>query len=186
MLGLVQAAPPPPPGGPSGPRGFPVAAEPTRLLREFLIATDAFESRLARDLEVNATDLSAMEHLIAAGSLSPSELARRLGLSTAATTTVIDRLGAVGHVSRAADPSDRRRVAVVPAEASVARAIGMLAPLITEVDRVLDEFDEAERAVIASYLRRVVEVYRAHGGPPALVAPAARPGPDEDGSRAEA
>jgi len=53
-------------------------------------------------------------------------------------------------------------VLVVPAPASVGKAMGMLLPMIMGIDRVLDGYDEAQREVIASYLRQVVEVYRSH------------------------
>ncbi|MEI8080033.1 MAG: MarR family transcriptional regulator, partial [bacterium] len=54
----------------------------------------------------------ALEHLDADGSLGPSELARRLQLTTGAVTALVDRLEASGHVARAPHPSDRRRIVI--------------------------------------------------------------------------
>jgi DNA-binding MarR family transcriptional regulator len=133
---------------------------PTALLRDILDVTDEFSAHLGRELTVNPTDLQAMEHLIMSGPLSPTELARRLGISTAAVTTVVDRLAAVSHVSRVQNPTDRRGVLVVPAPESVAKAMGTILPMIAGIDEVLDGFDEAEQATIASYLERVLTVYR--------------------------
>ncbi|PJJ72582.1 DNA-binding MarR family transcriptional regulator [Diaminobutyricimonas aerilata] len=135
---------------------------PTVLLREILEISEEFERRLGRHLAVNPTDLSAMEHLIASGPLSPGELARRLGISPAAVTTVIDRLTAAGHAARTPNPDDRRGVLVAAAPDSVAAAMAQLMPMIGDIDRVIDEFDEQESAAIERYLRRVVERYRAH------------------------
>jgi len=132
----------------------------TALLREILDLTGDFERHLGRELTVNPTDLEAMEELIRDGALSPTELARRLGVSTAAVTTVIDRLTAVGHVSRERNPNDRRGVLVVPSPASVQRAMATLMPMILGMDRVLGEFDEGERSTITAYLARVAGVYR--------------------------
>ena len=143
-------------------RGTVSVDEITWLLREMREVTTEFEERLGEQLTVNQTDLAAMEHLIQDGPLTPTELARRLGLTTAAMTTSIDRLTAVGHVTRSPNPADRRGILVVPAPASVGRAMGMLLPMIMGIDRVLDSYDEAQREVIASYLREVVEVYRSH------------------------
>jgi len=109
---------------------------------------------------VNPTDLEAMEELIRDGALSPTELARRLGISTAAVTTVVDRLSAVGHVTRERNPDDRRGVLVVPSPASVQRAMATLMPMILGMDRVLGEFDDEEKATITAYLGRVAGVYR--------------------------
>ena len=142
---------------------------PTVLLREFLQISEDFERRLGRELEVNPTDLTAMEHLIQSGPLSPSEIASRLGVTTAAATTIVDRLAKVGHVSRRTNEQDRRGVLVVPEPESVRRALGVIQPMVQAVDGALREFNETEQRAITAYLQRVLEIYRAHvhGGNPA-------------------
>ncbi len=133
----------------------------TELLRELITANEAFVGHMGRELSVNDTDLSAMSHLIAGGPLGPTELSKRLQLSTAAVTTVVDRLESAGHVHRAQHPSDRRAVVIVPSPASVQQAMGVLIPMITGVDGVISEFPDDQRDVISAYLERVVEVYKA-------------------------
>ena len=140
----------------------PRVQDATVLLRDIRELSAAFESHLGGELTVNPTDLTAMEHLIQSGPLTPTDLARRLGVSTAAATTVIDRLTAVGHVSRVPNPADRRGVLVVPAPASVARAMGALMPMIMDIDGVLDDYSDTEKAIITGYLERVVAAYRQH------------------------
>lgn len=135
--------------------------EATRLLREILNLTDEFEAHLGRELTVNRTDLEAMEQLILDGPLSPTEIARRLGITTAAATVAVDRLIAVGHVSREPHPTDRRGVRIVPNPGSVSRAMGTLLPMIRGIDGAIDRFSEAERATITEYLSEVAGVYRA-------------------------
>jgi len=138
----------------------------TLLLREFLDVTADFEHGLGEELSVNSTDLTAMQHLIVAGSLSPTALAQRLSLSSGAVTTVIDRLESLGHVQRTPNPDDRRSTLVVPAPTSVGRAMSRIIPMVTDVDRAIDEFDHAEQAVITRYLERVVDAYRSHSASP--------------------
>ncbi|MCY7411960.1 MAG: MarR family transcriptional regulator [Salinibacterium sp.] len=139
----------------------PTARRATVLIREFVEVSEEFEAHVGRELAVNPTDLQAMELLIMNGPLSPTELARRLSISTAAVTSVVDRLVALGHVSRAEHPTDRRGILVVPSPSSVERAMGALIPMITGIDAVLDEFSAAEQTVVTSYLERVLTVYRA-------------------------
>lgn len=143
----------------------PPVRRATVLLRELLELSDDFERHLGRELTVNPTDLDAMEHLLMSGPLGPSELSRRLGISTASTTKVVDRLVDLGHVTREAHPSDRRSVLVVPSEASRARALSVLMPMIMGIDAELDRFSRDEQATITDYLERVVAVYREHIGP---------------------
>lgn len=138
----------------------PPSRRPTQLLRDILDTSDEFEQHLGRTLSVNATDLEAMEHLITHGPLPPTELSRRLNISTAAVTAVIDRLIGVGHVTREQHPTDRRSVVVVPNPSSTEKAMATLMPMIMGIDRVLDEFDDTEKVTIERYLDRVVTVYR--------------------------
>lgn len=152
---------------PQGKRGSVRVQDATSLLRDIREVGAAFEAHLGSELTVNPTDLEAMEHLIQDGPLTPTELSRRLDVSTAATTTIIDRLTAVGHVSRIPHPTDRRGILVVPAPASVERAMGTIMPMILGIDRVLASFSDTEKAVITDYLSRVVEVYRSHLPEPA-------------------
>lgn len=134
----------------------------TVLLRDIRALSAAFEAHLGRHLTVNPTDLAAMEHLIEDGPLTPTELAARLGITTAAMTTSIDRLTALGHVTRESNPRDRRGVLVVPTPASSQRAMASILPMVAGIDGVLDTFDEEQRGVIVDYLQRVIDAYRAH------------------------
>jgi DNA-binding MarR family transcriptional regulator len=135
---------------------------PTLLLQKISDLSAAFEAHARRDLTVNATDLAAMHHLIRSGPLTPTDLASRLSISTAAATTVIDRLTALGHANRIPNPADRRGVLVVPTEDSVARVLGSVLPMVGSIDATLDEFTVQEQAVITEYLERVVEAYVRH------------------------
>lgn len=143
---------------------FGVPHPATVLLRELLDVTEDFERSLGSELNVNHTDLTAMQHLIVAGSLSPTALAQRLGLSSGAVTTVIDRLERLGHVHRAPHPDDRRSTLVSAEPASIGRAMGRIVPMVTEVDRAISDFDDTEQEVITRYLKRVVATYREHAG----------------------
>jgi DNA-binding MarR family transcriptional regulator len=146
---------------PARPPGFFRVHRASELVREFVEVNARYATQLGRELKVNPTDLQAMQHLIMSGSLSPTELARRLDISTAAATSVVDRLVAVGHATREQHPTDRRSVVVVPRPASVEQAMEALTPMILGIDRVLDEFDDDEQATITDYLQRIVDTYRA-------------------------
>ncbi len=135
---------------------------PTVHLRTIQQLNDEFSRHLRSHLTVNATDLDAMQHLIVSGALSPGELAKRLGLSSAAITTVVDRLEQAGHAERRPHPTDRRALLVVPSQASVGRALGEVLPMAASIDSVLDDFSDAEQTAISRYLEAVIAAYRAH------------------------
>ena len=87
-------------------------------VQQVAVRQQKFERYLARELAVDAVGLEAMDHLITIGSATPTELARRLDISTAAMTLVLNRLEAAGHVRRERHPSDGRKLVVTAAEES--------------------------------------------------------------------
>ncbi|MCZ2402229.1 MarR family transcriptional regulator [Paenarthrobacter sp. Z7-10] len=127
-------------------------------MRRILVLNREVEKALGRELEVNATDLEAMQRLMERGPLSPSALAQLLGLSTAAVTVVVDRLVKVGHVSREPHPTDRRSLLVVPTPRSSRRAMDSLLPMIMEIDGLVSRYPWEQQAAITDYLARTVEV----------------------------
>lgn len=151
----------------STPQGVGGVHETTALLRLILRISEDFTGYMGEQLTVNPTDLAAMQYLIMEGPMSPTQLAKKLNLSTAATTVVADRLTRVGHVTRAPHPTDRRAIIIKPAEESVAKAMGTLMPMIRGIDTVIHEFTPDEQEAISRYLRRVVDVYRANMPPTA-------------------
>ncbi|WP_425953446.1 MarR family winged helix-turn-helix transcriptional regulator [Xylanimonas sp. McL0601] len=94
--------------------------EPRRLLealRAFRRADEAMRLRVSRDMDMNLTDLRALQHVIAREwgeePATPRSLATSLGISTASTTKLLDRLCASGHLERQPHANDRRSVVVL-------------------------------------------------------------------------
>jgi len=131
----------------------------TRQLREILDLTAEADREVRVRLEVGPRDLEAMNHLIVDGPLGPTEIGRRLHITSAAATVLVDRLEAAGHVTRQDDPDDRRRQLVVPTSESTARARKAVLPLIGAIDTVLDGLAPAEQAVVTRYLAGVITAY---------------------------
>ncbi len=69
-----------------------------------------------RYMKLGRSDMRALHFLIVAQHtntvVTPSAIATHLGISTASTTKLLDRLEAAGHIVRAAHPSDRRALAI--------------------------------------------------------------------------
>ena len=129
-------------------------------LHAIVMLSREFERQVGKALAVNSTDLAAMEHLMLIGSLTPSELARRLDISTAATTLAVDRLVALGHVERRPHSHDRRKVVVVPAPASVEQAFEELMPVIGGVAAMQSAMTPGDRLVVQNFLAGVIAVYQ--------------------------
>lgn len=143
------------------PRSLQIASDTVgQQLQQIAILTRQSASHLSAALGINPTDMATLEHLITDGPLPPTELAARLSVSTAGITQVIDRLERAGHVVRERQLEDKRRVLVCPVPASVAEVYRHIAPMLNGLSRVLGALEGQERAVVETFLGRVIEVYR--------------------------
>ena len=61
---------------------------------------------------IGASELAALDHLDAAGPMTPGQLGGRLSMTAGAVTALLDRLEGRGHVERAPNPDDRRSAIV--------------------------------------------------------------------------
>lgn len=147
--------------------GATSADELGELMREVARAQHKFNVSTARVMRLAPNDVWALEHLLADGPLGPAELAARLGMTTAAVTTLLDRLEDAGHVERRPHPADRRRLVVVPTAKANRDAYGAIAAFLGDLEAADADLTSAEREAVARYLRRVIAALRAFGEPAA-------------------
>lgn len=145
----------PPAAAGSGPASRWVAdwqrSQTLTSLRRLLTTGGQVTPALARRTGLSHTELSALEHLLEEP-LGPSELAQRIGVTTAAASGIVDRLVARGHAERQRHPTDRRRTAVTCTGSGREELMEHLMPMFLELARLDDDFTEDERAVITRFL----------------------------------
>src|ERR671914_1950291 len=91
------------------------SAEIVHLLQIEVGEVLAFAAAMARRTGLGLSEMAALEHLRHShGGLTPTELGRRLSLSSGAITALVDRLERTGHVERRPKPPDRRSSGVLP------------------------------------------------------------------------
>jgi DNA-binding MarR family transcriptional regulator len=118
---------------------------------------------VARAARLSHTELVALEHLTM-GPVGPAELARLLEVSTAASTGIVDRLEARGHVARVADPTDRRRTSVEITDSGRAEVRALLAPMFQALAALDAELDDRDRELVARYLDGARAAFEAVAG----------------------
>jgi DNA-binding MarR family transcriptional regulator len=87
--------------------------------------------------------------------VGPKELGARLGVTSASTTTLVDRLVKSGHVRREPHPTDRRALILRPTPGSdqeVRHTLGLMHQRMMDVASSLSA-DEAR--VVVGFLRRM-------------------------------
>jgi DNA-binding MarR family transcriptional regulator len=98
--------------------------------------------------------------LLTKGSAGPVHLARELGVTSAASSGIVDRLVARGHVERRPHASDRRRTEVVITASGREEVLGHLMPMFVALQELDSQLDPRERAAITRYLRGATAAMR--------------------------
>ncbi|MET8755251.1 MarR family winged helix-turn-helix transcriptional regulator [Streptomyces sp. NPDC004667] len=152
--------------GQGRPEGMPEPDGLAQALREVLTLTQLARGVLAERLEMPLTNVEAVEHvMLAKGAgepIGPAELARRLGVTTAAGTQSVNRLVSEGHMSRAPHPHDGRRQVLDVTDSGFRHVMGELAPLLDVLFKASDGLSDTERQGALAYLHNVARAYRTY------------------------
>ena len=137
--------------------------EVVRLLQIEVGEVLAFAAAMARRTGLGLSEMAALEQLKHShGGLTPTELGRRLSLSSGAITALVDRLERTGHVERRPNPADRRSSVVLPVPEGLEEAGRHLRPVAAELLEKTAELTDEERAAVGRYLEVVTEIFRRH------------------------
>lgn len=127
--------------------------------REYGIGSVLFRHVVGEMLGVHATDMECLGVIFLKGLATPSELARYTGLSSGATTAMLDRLEKSKLIERHPNPKDRRstHIVVVP---ETAEKIGPLFASLREAqDKIVSSYSEQELELLADFFSRSVRMW---------------------------
>ena len=110
-------------------------------------------------MNLGETDMEALRLLVAAKNenrlVTPGAIAEHLGISTASTTKLLDRLAAAGHIERAPHPTDRRALVVRITQATHERVRDTVGRTHAHRFDVARALSPAEREVVIRFLDRM-------------------------------
>ncbi|ANZ40426.1 transcriptional regulator [Lentzea guizhouensis] len=128
-------------------------------LRDWVVGFTALNQHLAVWMRLPASDANALGQIIWAAEadepLSPAQLSRQIGMTTGATTILLNRLETAGHLVRTRESTDRRRVTLRPTPAARDHARRFLALAGTEIATVLRTTTPDELRTVAAFLGRI-------------------------------
>lgn len=135
--------------------------EIVHLLRAVTVELGLRSARFASRNGMHPTDVRALIALMDAArageELTAGKLGAALGLNSAGTTALVDRLERAGHVRRVRGTRDRRRVVVQLDARAVELGWSFFGPLIARAVELLSGYDERELAAIRGFLEGVRE-----------------------------
>lgn len=113
---------------------------------------------MSESLGMSAGELLALAYLSVDGPLGPTELTRRLHMTTGAMTAMLDRLAERDYVVREPHATDRRRIMVALTKSGRDRIFTQVHGMADQVVAISAELPAEERDVIGRYLDRIGDV----------------------------
>jgi DNA-binding MarR family transcriptional regulator len=128
-------------------------------VRDYGVHLTLFRNAMNEWAGLNATDMECLRLLFSKGVATPSELARHTGLTSGATTAMLDRLEKAGFIERRPNPNDRRGTLISPAKSSAAKAASWFESARKAQAELISSYSESELEIIADVFERFTKLW---------------------------
>lgn len=158
-------------------------------MRAITAQSDRIGRHFARQNDVSGTDFHALLHIMVAETagepLTAAQLRRRMDVSPAAITYLVDRMIDAGHVRREPDPQDRRKTLLRYEKPGMALARSFFTPLGAELHTALADLPDRDLAAAHRVFTSMIEAMESFES--RLVAPTPKaPAPEPKRATAKA
>jgi DNA-binding MarR family transcriptional regulator len=140
------------------------AVDLTEAARRLDAALSQWHGELSERMGMSTSEVTALAHLAMEDDLGPSALAQRLHMTTGATTALLDRLAAHGHIVRERHPSDRRKVVVRLTPHAYKEALLQVRPMTAEIMDLAERLSPDERRTVGRFLDDLSALVRRQAG----------------------
>ncbi|GID61529.1 MarR family winged helix-turn-helix transcriptional regulator [Actinoplanes couchii] len=135
-------------------------------LRAWGAAFNEFGRRFGRDAGLHVTDSEALVLIVAAEDngtpLTQSALSRRIGLTSGATSSLLNRLEQAGHIERHRDRADRRMVTLRSTETVHRRVDAFFAEVGTDLAAEMTRYDQETLARLTDLVQDMTAIMERH------------------------
>lgn len=125
-------------------------------MRAYRAAEVAMRRRTQRSMDMGENELLVLRYLTRARlrgeTVTPAQLSRYLGITSASTTSLLDRLEKTGHIARTPNPADRRSILITSNETSDAEIRATLGPMHERMMAVARDLDPDRRDIVIAFL----------------------------------
>lgn len=127
--------------------------------RDFTLGTVLFHHAVGEIIGVNVTDMECLALIVYRRLATPTEIARYTGLTSGATTAMLDRLQRSGFIQRLPHPGDRRGTHIVLTKSAMRRLTALFGSLRRAGRRLVSTYTEAELDVLADFFAKILIVF---------------------------
>jgi len=127
--------------------------------REYGISTVLFRHAVGERLGLNVTDMECLGVLFFKGIATPTELSQYTGLSSGATTAMLDRMEKSGLIERKPNPNDRRGTNISIVQEAAMKVGPLFATLREAQNEQMASYSESELELLADFFERSVAIW---------------------------
>ncbi|KKL71169.1 hypothetical protein LCGC14_2097610 [marine sediment metagenome] len=124
-------------------------------IRRILRSTEMYGRELAKAAGLTAVQIRVLQIVAETGHATPKEIAKRMGVSQATMTSLIDRLKAKAMVERQPSEVDRRQTNILITEAGKRAVDDAPDPLQQKYVSQFEAMADWEQAMVVAVLERV-------------------------------
>jgi DNA-binding MarR family transcriptional regulator len=128
-------------------------------VKDYGVNLTLFRNAMRERQGLNTTDMECLRLLFLQGIARPSELARHTGLTSGATTAMLDRLEKAGFIERRPNPDDRRGTLIVPAKLGTEKAASWFESARKAQDELISSYSEKELEIISDVFERFTKLW---------------------------
>ena len=128
-------------------------------VRDYGVNLTQFRNAMSEWAELNVTDMECLRVLFQKGVATPSELSRHTGLTSGATTAMLDRLEKAGLIERRPNPNDRRGTLIAPEKSSAEKMASWFESARKAQDELISGYSESELEIIADVFERFAKLW---------------------------
>ena len=128
-------------------------------VRDYGVHLTLFRNAMDAWAGLNTTDTESLRLLFQKGIATPSELSRHTGLTSGATTAMLDRLEKAGLIERRPNPNDRRGTLITPTKSSSEKVASWFASARDAQDKLISSYSESELEIIADVFERFTKLW---------------------------
>ncbi|HUH97048.1 MAG TPA: MarR family transcriptional regulator [Anaerolineales bacterium] len=125
---------------------------------EYAVNSTRFRNAMSERMGFNITDTECLRLLFLKGIATPSELGRYTGLTSGATTAMLDRLEKAGMIRRRPNPDDRRGTLIAPVKSGAEKVASWFESARQAQDELLSSYSEKELEIISDAFERFAKV----------------------------
>ena len=130
-------------------------------VRDYGVNLTHFRNAMSEWAGLNATDMECLRLLSQKGTATPTELARHTGLTSGATTAMLDRLEKAGLIERRPNPNDRRGTLIAAQQSSSEKMASWFESARRAQDELISTYSESELEIIADVFERFAKLWDA-------------------------